>query len=186
MMDEKSTGTNEEGTNDIEDVAVVEQVPVEEKEPTILVKPPNAPPIRSLQRGAPSRDLPGLVLHVFKIQDHGKVVKCDDVFAGLHEALAANASSSFYDENKEENMHGPVYWVDVDADERDRGELYEWIDKLNLGNMIADQIKKPLEGTNACSWSFNNLPSSNLWMVRHVPRMGIQCGKYSLENSNDY
>ena len=117
------------------------------EEPAFVVSPAKPPPLRSLPRGAPSRELPGLVLHVFKIQEQGKVTKCNNVFEGLKEALDANASSSFYDENQNEK-NGPVYWVDVDADERDRSELYEWIDKLHLGNFIADQIKRPLEGTN--------------------------------------
>lgn len=196
-MDEKSNNS-EEGRRDIEDGAVVEPpapipneltvvVPVENeptvvvpieneptvvvpvvKEPTIAVKTSKAPPLRSLQRGAPSRDLPGLVLHVFKIHEHGKVVKCDDVFDGLKEALAANASTSFYDEYQNEVVHRPVYWVDVDADERDRAELYEWIDKLHLGYLIADQIKKPLE-----EWVSNVVSTrlKTLMVIRILPEI---------------
>lgn len=170
MVDEKSN--SEEDKSYVEDVPGDEllspAVSMEKEEPTFIVNPPKSPPVRTLQRGAPSRELPGLVLHVFKIQGHGKVVECDDVFEGLKDALAANESTSFYDENFSEKIEGPVYWIDVDADERDRSELYEWIDKLNLGNLISDQIKKPLE-----EWVSNVVSTrmKTLMVIRILPEM---------------
>ncbi len=103
-----------------------------------------AAPARTLHRVSATRALPGLVLHAFQIKKEGKVVPYDDAYVGLNEALAADNDVAGSLKSIEDTQ---TYWVDVDADERDRTELNEWIERLNLGNFISDQIKKPVEGT---------------------------------------
>lgn len=116
-------------------------------------------PERKLRRVAATRELPGLVLHVFQIENDGKVVPIEDSYAGLNEALAWNhtsestysTTSSAPSSKKDQVDNMPSYWVNIDADERDRVELNEWIEELNLGGFITDQITKPAEGTRKMS-----------------------------------
>jgi len=125
-------GSNQEGGSNLENTSIIEGL----SEDT-TTESSKRPPVRSLRRAPATRALPGLVLHVFQIQQGGKVVPFEDAYAGLNEALDA--------ENIPDVPESPKYWVDVDADERDRIELHEWIDTLNLGSFISDQIKKPVE-----------------------------------------
>ena len=114
-----------------------------------LVPIAHAPaPERKLRRSAATRALPGLVLHTFQIDKDGKVEPFENAYAGLEEALSIEVLAPSNDNNhKKKITHTPAYWVDIDADERDRLELNEWIERLNLGVFVTDQITKPVEGT---------------------------------------
>jgi Mg2+ and Co2+ transporter CorA len=90
-------------------------------------------PQRSLPRNKAVLHMPGLVLRAFEITEDAKVVP----YKGeVHLDLANELSSE--DQVKS-------YWVHLDADEADRRELNDWIDGLNLGNFMSDQIKRPTE-----------------------------------------
>ncbi|KAL3823224.1 hypothetical protein ACHAXA_003503 [Cyclostephanos tholiformis] len=79
--------------------------------------------------------IPVVNLTVFQITAGGKVVPYHgDPNDGLADAL----SSSPGDQTDEMS-----FWVHVEADERNREALDKWIDKLNLGIYISDQIKRP-------------------------------------------
>ncbi len=79
--------------------------------------------------------VPGVDFEVFHIFDTGKVVPCDDVNAALTDALSS------------EQTNESSYWVHVDSDDQRIGELNSWIDRLNLGIYISNQIKRP-----TCEW----------------------------------
>lgn len=101
-------------------------------------------PERKLRRSAATRALHGLVLHVFRIEKNGKVAPVEDSYSGLNEALTTETVAAA--STKKQLNQIPSYWVDIDADERDRTELNDWIDRLDLGSFVTDQLTKPAEG----------------------------------------
>jgi hypothetical protein len=96
-------------------------------------------PERKLLRSISTRALPGLVLHVFQIEADGALQACKDPYTSLADALVAG--------RPENEKNGENYWVDVDADERDRDELSEWIQELQLGSFVTDLLTRPANGT---------------------------------------
>lgn len=129
------------------------------------------PPERALHRTAALRALPGVVLHVHQISPDGKVEMYDKPYAGLEKALLASqetANTTSSKTSKKQRVKLPSYWVHVDADERDRIELNEWIDRLNFGSFLSDQIKRPAE-----HWLSHvvSTRSKALIMIRILPLM---------------
>jgi hypothetical protein len=119
--------------------------------PTDDGTPKRPRPERQLRRAVAARALPGLVLHVFHIDSEAHVEEFDDAYDGLNEALGAEGDSMGNsmvntDEAKAEKSNFSSYWVDIDADERDRQEVNEWMQKLNFGSLITDTITKSTEG----------------------------------------
>jgi Mg2+ and Co2+ transporter CorA len=98
--------------------------------------------------------VPGVDFEVFHIFDTGKVVPCDDVNVALTDALSS------------EQTNGSSYWVHVDSDDLRIGALNAWIDRLNLGNNISNQIKRP-----TCEWLSKVVctRSKALVMMRTLP-----------------
>ena len=130
----------------------------------------SAPPERALRRSAALRALPGIVLHVFQIKVQGKLEPYEDAYVGLNDALMASKDPA--PSSKKQLKTLPSYWVHVDADERDRIELNEWIDRLQLGTFISEQIKKPAE-----EWLSHvvSTRSKALIMIRILPLMSKDC-----------
>jgi magnesium transporter len=87
------------------------------------------------------RDSPAVNLRVFQILSAGQSTRSmgsgkfvpyrGDPYQGLADALSP-------DETDQKS-----YWVHAEADERNREALDEWIDRLNLGSYISDQMKRP-------------------------------------------
>ena len=88
----------------------------------------------------PERDdttAPAVDLKVFLIHAGGEVVPYHgDVRDGLADALSPP---------DDDGSDQAVYWIHVEADERNREALDRWIDRLKLGTYISDQIKRPAE-----------------------------------------
>ena len=118
--------------------------------------PSDMTPQRSLPRNKAVLNMSGLVLRAFEITDDAKIMP----YKGeIHQNIANELSSE--DQVKS-------YWVNVDADEGDRNEFNEWIDGLNLGNFMADQIKRPTE-----DWMSHvvSTPTKALAVIRILPAM---------------
>ena len=89
------------------------------------------------------RDSPAVNLRVFQILPAGHSTRSlasgkfapyrGDPYQGLADALSP-------DETDQKS-----YWVHVEADEGNREALDEWIDRLNLGSYISDQMKRPAD-----------------------------------------
>jgi Mg2+ and Co2+ transporter CorA len=92
-------------------------------------------------RGSPAVNLRVFQILSEKLSSHssrsllaGKVVPYrGDPHQGLADALSTDATDQ------------KSYWVHVEADERYREGLDEWIDRLNLGSYISDQMKRPAD-----------------------------------------
>lgn len=141
-------------------------------------------PHRGIHRSIGTHALPCLVVHVFHIDKEAKVEPFEDHHAGLLEALSAEKNdidtpvgipTDSNKEGKHREKNGGKdkdislqrsYWVDIDADERDRPEVNEWIQKLNFGSLITDTITKPAE-----EWVSHvvSTRSKALIMIRIVP-----------------
>jgi Mg2+ and Co2+ transporter CorA len=79
---------------------------------------------------------PAVDLKVFLILAGGEVVPYNgDVNDGLANALSP----------PDDGSDQALYWVHVEADEHNREALDGWIDQLNLGTYISDQIKRPAD-----------------------------------------
>ena len=79
---------------------------------------------------------PAVDLKVFLILAGGEVVPYNgDVNDGLANALSP----------PDDGSDQALYWVHVEADEHNRVALDGWIDQLNLGTYISDQIKRPAD-----------------------------------------
>lgn len=132
-------------------------------------------PERILRRSAATRALPGLVLHVFHIDAEGQLEPYEDAYKGLDKALTieSNSSGSTASIKDKKSGHQSSYWVDIDADERDRQEVNEWIEKLNFGSLITDTITKPTEGMNDTIGQFNIVPS-----VHYAPCLFVLIAKF--------
>ncbi len=98
--------------------------------------------------------VPGVDFDVFHIFETGKVVPCDDINAALTDALSP------------EQTNQSSYWVHVDSDDQRIEELNLWIDRLNLGIYISNQIKRP-----TCEWLSKVVctRSKALVMMRTLP-----------------
>lgn len=171
-------------------------------------------PHRGIHRSIGTHALPCLVVHVFHIDKEAKVEPFEDHHAGLLEALSAEKNdidtpvgipTDSNKEGKHREKNGGKdkdislqrsYWVDIDADERDRPEVNEWIQKLNFGSLITDTITKPAEGTcdgidfhcgsrSIRSFLSPRLMSMLVLMLRSSHRVGITCCQHTVQ-SFDY
>ena len=121
-------------------------------------------PKRVLPRNEAFRHIQGVALHLFQISADAKVVPYEgEISTGLAHALS---------DKKQPTIE--AYWLHIDANERHRTELNEWIDRLDLVSFIADQLKRPAD-----QW-LSHVGSSRttaLVMIRILPEKAIT-GKF--------
>ncbi|KAL3806337.1 hypothetical protein ACHAXA_001419 [Cyclostephanos tholiformis] len=107
-------------------------------------------------------------LRVFQILAGGKIVPYrGDVNYGLSDALTP----------PDDRSDQTVYWVHAEADETNREALDKWIDGLNLGAYISDQIKRP---SNERISSVMCTKSTALVTLR-VLQLKDECGTFKLD-----
>jgi Mg2+ and Co2+ transporter CorA len=94
--------------------------------------------------------LPGMRINAFSIDAEGELHICD-----AEEALA-----------KSQQVGGGAFWIDIDADEHDKEELGEWLEKLNLSPFLTCQLAEPV-----ITWNSHviSLKLSALAMIRILP-----------------
>ncbi|KAL3815277.1 hypothetical protein ACHAXA_010088 [Cyclostephanos tholiformis] len=107
-------------------------------------------------------------LRVFQILAGGKIVPYrGDVNYGLSDALTP----------PDDRSDQTVYWVHAEADETNREALDKWIDGLNLGAYISDQIKRP-----ANEWTSSVMCTKSTALVTlRVLQLKDECGTFKLD-----
>jgi len=117
----------------------------------------------------------GVTLHVFRIFDDTKVVPYEgEITIGLAEALSHDDTHV----TTTTTTKATTCWVHIDADERHHIELNQWIDQLNLGSFISNQIKRPAE-----EWlsHVTSTRTKALIMIRILPDKDIH-GRFIAHN----
>ena len=87
------------------------------------------------------RDLPAVNLRVFQILSAGRSSR--SLGAGNVVPYRGDPHQGLADALSPDETDQKLYWVHVEADERNREALDEWIDRLDLGSYISDQLKRP-------------------------------------------
>ena len=92
------------------------------------------------------RPLPGMKIRAHSIDGKGKLKTCK-----TKEALSGGKLGKGF------------YWIDIDADERDKDELHEWLSQLKLSPFLLSELAEPSQ-----TWASQVIPfkTNALAMIR--------------------
>ena len=85
--------------------------------------------------------LPGMKLRAHEIQKDGRL----SPLVSAKEALASVRMSSSSSSARSSNKKSKSYWIDIDADERDRQELEQWLQQLKISPFLQTRLAEPAD-----------------------------------------